>query len=69
MKEVTITYDDVTVRRFLLASVVWGLVGMLVGVLIASQLAFHQLTWRRGSALVACVRCTPTRSSLPSSAI
>ena len=43
MKEVTITYDDVTVRRFLLASVLWGLVGMLVGVLIASQLAFHQL--------------------------
>ena len=43
MKEVTITYDDVTVRRFLLASVLWGLVGMLVGVVIASQLAFHQL--------------------------
>jgi cytochrome c oxidase cbb3-type subunit I/II len=43
MKEVTVTYDDVTVRRFLLASVVWGLVGMLLGVVVACQLAFPQL--------------------------
>ena len=43
MKPVTITYDDHSVRRFLLASVLWGAVGMLVGVLIAAQLAFPQL--------------------------
>jgi cytochrome c oxidase cbb3-type subunit I/II len=43
MKPVSITYDDRSVRRFLLASVLWGAVGMLVGVFIACQLAFHQL--------------------------
>ena len=43
MKPVSITYDDRSVRRFLLASVFWGAVGMLVGVFIACQLAFHQL--------------------------
>ena len=43
MREVTITYDDVSVRRFLLASILWGLVGMLLGLVVATQLAFHQL--------------------------
>ena len=38
-----VTYDDRVVRRFIFASVFWGAVGMLVGVLIASQLAFPQL--------------------------
>jgi cytochrome c oxidase cbb3-type subunit I/II len=38
-----ITYDDAIVRRFLWASVVFGIVGMLVGVIIASQLSFWQL--------------------------
>jgi cytochrome c oxidase cbb3-type subunit I/II len=32
-------YDDAIVRLFLLATLVWGLVGMLVGVVIALQLA------------------------------
>ena len=32
-------YDDAVVRLFLLATLVWGLVGMLVGVVIALQLA------------------------------
>ncbi len=39
----TIQYDDETVRRFMLASIIWGLVGMLVGVLIAFQLNFPKL--------------------------
>ncbi|MEO8083766.1 MAG: cytochrome-c oxidase, cbb3-type subunit I [Ardenticatenales bacterium] len=43
MEEVQVTYDDVSVRRFLWASVLWGAVGMLVGLIIASQLAFWQL--------------------------
>jgi cytochrome c oxidase cbb3-type subunit I/II len=34
------SYDDAVVRKFLLATVIWGVVGMLVGVLIALQLAF-----------------------------
>ncbi len=37
-----ISYDDLSTRRFLWASVLWGAVGMLVGVIIAIQLAFWQ---------------------------
>jgi cytochrome c oxidase cbb3-type subunit I/II len=33
-------YDDAIVRKFLWATFVWGLVGMLVGLLIALQLAY-----------------------------
>ena len=33
------SYDDDIVRKFLVASFVWGLIGMLVGLLIALQLA------------------------------
>ena len=40
-----VNYTDETVRGFALASVVWGLVGMLVGVIIAAQLAFPDLTY------------------------
>jgi cytochrome c oxidase cbb3-type subunit I/II len=40
-----ITYDDAIVRRFLFASVAFGIVGMLLGVLIASQLAFWQMNF------------------------
>jgi len=39
----TITFDDKVVRQFMWASIIWGIVGMLVGVIIASQLNFHQL--------------------------
>src|SRR5262245_42556216 len=34
------TYDDAVVRRFMIATFVWGLVGMLVGLWIALELAF-----------------------------
>jgi len=40
-----VNYTDETVRGFALAAVLWGLVGMLVGVLIAAQLAFPDLTY------------------------
>jgi cytochrome c oxidase cbb3-type subunit I/II len=39
----TITYDDRTVRQFMIASIVWGLVGMLVGVICATQLSWWQM--------------------------
>jgi cytochrome c oxidase cbb3-type subunit I/II len=39
----TIEYNDRVVRQFMLASIIFGVVAMLVGVLIASQLNFHQL--------------------------
>jgi cytochrome c oxidase cbb3-type subunit I/II len=40
METVKITYDDDVVRKFVAASVIFGIVGMLVGVIVALQLAF-----------------------------
>ena len=37
------TYNYQVVRRFALMTVVWGVVGMLVGVIIAAQLAWPDL--------------------------
>jgi cytochrome c oxidase cbb3-type subunit I/II len=39
----TFSYDDAIVRKFVLATVIWGLVGMLVGLIIALQLAYWPL--------------------------
>ena len=36
-------YEDGVVRAFALAAVLWGIVGMLVGVVIAAQLAWPEL--------------------------
>jgi cytochrome c oxidase cbb3-type subunit I/II len=41
----TIVYDDDTVRKFMIASIFWGLVGLGAGVLIASQLNFWRLNF------------------------
>ncbi len=41
----TIEYNDKIVRQFMLASIIWGFVGMSVGVLIASQLNFKFLNF------------------------
>jgi cytochrome c oxidase cbb3-type subunit 1 len=38
-------YSDAPVRLFALAAVLWGVVGMFVGVFIAAQLAFPDLTF------------------------
>jgi cytochrome c oxidase cbb3-type subunit I/II len=38
-------YDNQIVRMFLIATVVWGIVGMLVGVIIALQLPFPSLNF------------------------
>jgi cytochrome c oxidase cbb3-type subunit I/II len=38
MEMQTVTYDNKIVRNFAIATVVWGFVGMLVGLLIATQL-------------------------------
>jgi len=40
---VTIQFDDRITRQFLIASVFWGVIGMSVGALIASQLNFWQM--------------------------
>ena len=39
----TIRYDDALVRRFLAATLVWGAVGMLVGLWCALELAMPSL--------------------------
>ncbi len=39
----TITYDDKSVRQFMIASIIWGIVGMLVGVICATQLSWWQM--------------------------
>lgn len=41
-QKTTIEYDDRTVRMFMIASIFWGTIGMLVGVIVATQLNF----WR-----------------------
>ena len=53
-QKTTIEFNDKIVRQFMLASIIWGAVGMLVGVLIATQLNYWQLnfnlpwlTWSR----------------------
>ncbi len=53
-EKITIEFNDRVVRQFLLATVIWAAVAMLVGVLIAAQLNFWQLnfntswlTWSR----------------------
>jgi len=38
-----ITYDDKAPRQFLIASIFWGIVAMLVGVIAASQLSWWQM--------------------------
>ncbi len=40
-QRVKFVYDDALTRMFVTASVIWGIVGMLVGVIIALQLAWH----------------------------
>ncbi len=42
-QKTTIEFNDGIVRMFLLASVIWGAIGMLVGVYIAAELNFWQL--------------------------
>jgi len=39
------TFNDKVVRQFAIMTVVWGVVGMLVGVIIASQLAWPELNF------------------------
>lgn len=42
---VTVEYNDKVVRYFMMASVFWGLVAMLAGVVIAGQMSFHVLNF------------------------
>jgi cytochrome c oxidase cbb3-type subunit I/II len=44
-RKITIEYNDQIVRQFMLASILWGVVGMLAGLLIAAELNFWQLNF------------------------
>jgi len=44
-QKITVEYNDKVVRQFMLAAIIWGVVGMLVGILIASQLNFWRLNF------------------------
>ena len=56
----TNTYNYTVVRQFVLMTVVWGIVGMLVGVLIAAQLRWPELNFDiPWLATGGCGRCTP----------
>ena len=41
----TVVYDDDIVRAFSIATIVWGVVAFLLGVIIASQLSFWQMNF------------------------
>jgi cbb3-type cytochrome oxidase subunit 1 len=61
-------YNDHVVRLFLLASAVWGIIGMLVGMYAAAELAWPGLEPRHSLDDLqppAC-RITPSASSSPS---
>jgi len=40
-----VAYNDKVVRQFTVAAVLWGIVGMLVGVIAAAQLAWPELNF------------------------
>ncbi len=57
-------YDNRIVKNFLFVTILWGLVGMLVGLTVAIQLVAHprlELSAELGAASAACVPCTPMR--------
>ena len=54
------TYNDKVVRQFAVMTVIWGIVGMLVGVIIAAQLVWPELEYR---ALVALGRLRPLHTN------
>jgi len=43
-KAIAVDYNDTVVRRFAIMTIIWGIVGMAVGVLIAAE-----LIWRGGA--------------------
>ncbi len=45
-RKITLEFNDKVVRQFLLATILWAVVGMLVGVLIATQLNFWQVNFK-----------------------
>lgn len=56
------TYNDKVVLQFSVMTVVWGIVGMLVGLFIAAQLYWPALNFDLPCCPTdACARCIPMR--------
>ena len=60
-QKITIEFNDKVVRQFMIASLVWGVVGMLVGVLIATQLNYWQANF--GQAWLSFGRLRPLHTN------
>ena len=43
--KIPVVYNDAVVRRFAIMTVIWGIVGMLVGVVIAAELFWPAFLW------------------------
>jgi len=54
------TYNYKVVRQFAIMTVVWGIVGMLVGVIAAAQLVWPELNVHEFLHFGRLVRCIPT---------
>lgn len=57
------SYDNAIVRNFALATVLWGIVGMLVGLIIALQLIFPVLNFSESSPLFTFGRIRPLHTN------
>ena len=60
-QKVTIEFNDKVVRQFVLATLGWGIVGMLVGLLVATQLNFWQANF--GTAWLTFGRLRPLHTN------
>ena len=60
-QKTTIEFNDKIVRQFMLASIIWAIVGMLVGVLIATQLNYWQANF--GQAWLSFGRLRPLHTN------
>ncbi len=60
-QKITLEFNDKVVRQFMLAAIIWGIVGMLVGVLIATQLNYFQANF--GQAWLSFGRLRPLHTN------
>ncbi|HEX2855364.1 MAG TPA: cytochrome-c oxidase, cbb3-type subunit I [Opitutaceae bacterium] len=60
-RKITLEFNDKVVRQFLLATLIWGIVGMLVGVLVATQLNYWQANF--GTAWLTFGRLRPLHTN------
>src|SRR6202162_852026 len=59
--KIPVVYNDTVVRRFAIMTVIWGIVGMLVGVVIAADLIWPNLNF--GLAFLSYRRLRPLHTN------